>query len=302
MDFTDEELRELSAFLARRLTPELQPVRTAEVLPSACDAWEKILMEARSAGRLSQVVSSAAKVLPRDAYLREASALLDPPTRAQSWLTGGVMVLAAAVLVCISLAGFATTGVLAAIEAAGPGTLAVVEEPLHREAVPAVEIVTPVAPVLQPTLQEEPEASVPEVDLQESPRETLQAEASSPADEPDLEVGASTVPAVAAAPLPEKPVAAPRSEDDDRICKTGGWVYTGTTAPSDLYVVPFAVHVRAAPPSKENGWNTHTPTRCWLRKGDVVRLAEPPLALPGGLYWIHVAPVEPEVAWADTGR
>lgn len=300
MDFTDEELRELAAFLARRLTPELQPTDSTDAPPEAFDDWERVLSEARAAGDLGKVIQAAARVLPRDPYLREACALVaPPPTRGQSLLAGGLMVGLAAVLVLISLAGFATTGVLAAIESAGPGTLALSVESAPAGRAPERSGNPP------PTGGVAFEAVVPTAPNAAASSGDAGPDAVAPLVAPEFALGeAARVPRMEDGPS-EGPLEPAGLDDeiDGRPCKVGGWVYAGTKQPSDVYVVPYAVHVRAAPPTKENNWNSRTRTRCWLRKGDVVRLAEPALQLPGGHYWVHVAPAgDADVAWVDTGR
>lgn len=73
-------------------------------------------------------------------------------------------------------------------------------------------------------------------------------------------------------------------------CKVDGWFYAGTDTPSERFVAPHALHVRAEPPSRDNGWNARTEVRCYLGEGDIVRLDRAPLELPGHHFWVHLAP------------
>ncbi len=66
-----------------------------------------------------------------------------------------------------------------------------------------------------------------------------------------------------------------------------GYWYAGERAPEGtLVVMDRMVNVRAAYPSRANGWNTREPVRCVLRPGDRLLLSLPPVAVDGGGYWV----------------
>jgi hypothetical protein len=88
-------------------------------------------------------------------------------------------------------------------------------------------------------------------------------------------------------------------------CKGEGWVYAGRQRPAGTFVARYPVRVRTQPPTKDNGWSSSMPVRCYLRKGDVVRMDQPALELPHHHFWVHVVPEQIEradgVAMSDTG-
>lgn len=304
MQLTDSELRDLAVFLARRVTPELgrpdpsdapQPGRTPP------EAWLDVLREAREAGRLPQVIGRAAQVVPEDRALQEASTLVEGRPGAESLVAGGMMVLAAAALLLISVAGLSTVGVLAALEAAAPDLATNFsadraqhpEEPQGPSRTPSTAVAS-VAALWAPTdaatgAGDVGPAALAPVDAPGTPAPGAASRAprggDGPSEEP-LEQVAGDDPCAAAGP--------------GRI----GWFYVGRAAPGPRVVLPYATHVRAERPSRDNGWSRNTAVRCVLGKGDVVRLSGEAVELPGGHWWAPLSAgdaerVGDEVALAD---
>lgn len=301
MDFSDAELRELAVFLARRISPELIPLPGAseERVAAAVQDWERILREARAAGRVPKVLGSAARALPRDLALQEAARLVDPSAPVRSWFAGGLMVVATAALILLTLAGFTTSGVMVAMEAARPVLLAEAELPAEAGAEPA--------PVVMPSVED---AAPQEAAVAPAPEEPPAVASADPTDAPTDAHGA----------LPAKRLDGRAPETSDRgapgaagalripgvedmpaqasktgykpvdTCPKGGWVYAGRSRPEGTFVAAYHLRVRSAPPSKDNGWNSSTPVRCYLQKGDIVRMAQPALELPNHHFWVYVAP------------
>jgi hypothetical protein len=306
MDFSDTELHELAVFLSRRLGPELKPIERGTSAGDARAAtaqadWERVLREARTAGRVPRVLQSAARALPRDLALQEAARLVNPTAPVQSWVAGGLMVVASAALILLVMAGFTTTGMMVAMEAST----------LSSSALPAG--------VPSGTLQ-----ALGSADVAMDGGNAATGDASRPVEAhldagsvpPRVEEVATAVPRPEDGPaggalrdgladVVEEEASLLRQSAHEDSCKAEGWVYAGRQRPAGAFVARYPVRVRTQPPTKENGWSSSMPIRCYLRKGDVVRMDQAALELPHHHFWVHVVPDMIEradgVALGDTG-
>lgn len=277
MDLTDDEIRDLAAFLARRLLPDgtrPDPTDAPAAGRTPLSAWVDALRDARTTGRVPAVLRRAASHLPEDRALQEACTLVRDERRGphlESLAAGALFVVAAAGLALLAVTGFSTVGVLYALEATAPGPAVDVSADRLHPNFPTTPPVVPVAAV----------ASVADPSV---------ADAATRAGD----VGPVALAPVVAPGLPASRVATrvPRVEDGppegplEQGCS--GWFYAGTEDPGEVgstVAIPHRVNVRAAHPSRENGWDRRARVRCVLEPGQVVRLSGSPVALPGGHYW-----------------
>ncbi|MEQ1503123.1 MAG: hypothetical protein ABMB14_12875 [Myxococcota bacterium] len=310
IELTDDELRDLALFLARRIRPDLRPVQARigaiqGIDPELVQGWSASLQAARSAGTLARVVRDAADACPGDLALDEAASLFGgtaapvTPVPRESSRAYAVLTLAGVALAVLLVVSLASVGVWAGLAAAGARSAPVAasaSSPAPATPAPAPAQV-PVAP--GPRVVVAAPAAVP---VESAAPVAPDRVAPLVADEP---MGSVTrVPRVEDGP-PEGPLEPSAAPDLEKPCKVSGWFYAGRGKPESPYVVNHPVRVRAAPPTAENGWNIQAPIRCYLARGDEVRFAEPPLALPHGHYWIHLEPSEVyrpvDVASGDTG-
>lgn len=307
--FTDDDLHALACFLARRVTPDLRavPPATGAARPvelEAVVAWEHALADARARGGVAALVRQAAAVRPDDQALQEAANLVWPDRRGEGTRTAAVMVaVAALVALVVSVATLSTAGALLVVGIAIPDREVVVvsEDPALPAPVdprpPGIEVAAagPVAP--DSPLDRSGLGSPAPIRAGGVGAPALR-EGDGPLGEPLPDAVTEPVQAAAlvpiATPMSTRTVSdAPKAGNggDSGPCQVDGWFYAGRREPgSDVYVVPHPIYVRAEPPRKENRWNASTRVRCYLAKGDAVRLTEPAIGFPGGHYWIHVVP------------
>jgi hypothetical protein len=327
MDLNDDDLGALAWFLARRLTPDGQPPPPVTDLlhpvdPDLLAEWTAALSEARATGRLGAVLRDAVAARPADEALRETAGLVPgavgrPPPDSRA---AALLALAAMLMAMFGVATAATAGAVLLVGAALdlPGRSAaseptavvapsvrhgmVVEGPLVVEGPHPGLVVEGPHPGL---VVEGPHPGL----VVEGPHPGLIVEGPQPPSVPRgapapaavqlhdptplvASVGMAPAPAQTRPPAPSP--AAPRAASPaevERPCDEEGWFYVGRRRPKgDTFVVPYAVNVRAEPPSLENRWRSDTPVRCYLRKGDRVTLDRPPADAGHGHYWVHVEP------------
>lgn len=308
MTFTDDDLRALACFLARRVTPDLRVVPPAigslqPVEPEAVVAWEHALADARARGGVAALVHQAAAVRPDDVALREAAALVWPDRRGSGSRTLAVMVaVGAMVALIVGVASMSTAGALLVVGAAvgPPPVVTVTEAPSPAQQAlaevgdhPAASVRVVTAPDPAPSdVADGDGADVPAI----APMETV-AEVAPVAPPPREEEAPALrgedgplgepLGAVHATVAGDTPAASGRPSRAP--CQVEGWFYAGRERPADAFVAPHPMYVRARPPRKENGWRLDKRIRCYLAKGDVVRITEPPME-SNGHYWVKISP------------
>lgn len=275
MEWTDQELSELAAFFAKRLTPELSPLDPTDPPPPGDPAkpWVAKLERARDRGRLPSLARDIARAMPEDANLQEACALLQGGPRPQ----GNQKMWAAALASVLLFSGVAGAGLLAlsqraSVEPLQPQsmTVAAVTEP--AEAAPVV-----VPPEVAPVSVVEPGAS-----------EEVEAVSELPVEAPEPEVAAAepVVPAEpAAAPVVPNPTARCAGTPGEVV----GYWYAGSKKPGRQGArikLDRTVNVRADYPDVHNQFDKQAQIQCVLMVGDRVRLDQEPIEVPGQAYWV----------------
>ncbi len=302
MYLSDDDLRDLAAFFARRVTPDLQPV-DASVAPSPGrtpkQVWLCVLREAQSRRELGAVVGAVRRACPGDSALSEACELVTgEPTHWESVTAGGMLLAAMAGMVVVMGTGLFGLGVLAALET--PMMAAVLG---WEEAVAPSRFVT--------TNSVSSERLAPGQSSSEPTKDRAIRLGGSPPPRVAATGAAGDDRSAAAASMgpPDTPISGawtqvPRAEDGPPEGPLGqparcpapvgvrvGWYYAGTEPPGGVgewTEVPHSVHVRSAYPSRHNGWNKHASILCYLQPGDEVWLAEPAVELNGGHWWVPV--------------
>lgn len=115
MDLTNDQLESLAGFLARRLRPDLTPYDPidAPVRGATLQAeWARQLRRARLTHSVPRLIRAAARALPDDPALREASALAATSRAAarETWL---MLTSTALALLTTALGSLAATVALA---------------------------------------------------------------------------------------------------------------------------------------------------------------------------------------------
>jgi hypothetical protein len=127
MDLTDDDLGALAWFLARRLSPDGQPPPPVTDLlhpvdPTVLAEWLATLTEARSNGRIAQVLRDAVAARPDDEALRETAGLVPgassrPPGARRP---AALLALAAMLMLMFGVASATTAGAVLLVSSALP--------------------------------------------------------------------------------------------------------------------------------------------------------------------------------------
>jgi len=291
MDLNDADLRDLAAFLARRMTTEFAPIDPMDApLPGVDrgEAWRMVLTEARDGGWLPSLVSRVASAAPDDPVLQETCRLLHGPRANWPARLGGVLMVGAAMaMMALVVGGMGLTGALLALEA--------------REGAPvassdAVSLASDDAlPVAIDVSVDDAAGGLPGAG-----DDRLSAVAPTPAPAPDggaLVAGmTSRVEDGPPEESAEPGVGSLSSRRRHLKChgrpgEAVGYFYAGRHSPGnpgDTHVAARSVNVRVAYPSEANGWDKGARIHCVLRPGDQVTLSAQPIELPGGHYWVPV--------------
>jgi hypothetical protein len=262
MDFSEREINDLAAFFAKRFPSYEQRAALSEAAGLAGDAqltgdaltvWTDVVRVAVERKRLNDLVERAMQQRPDDDNLREMAAVITSGRRWRSkrWgLVVGGLVLAGAGLLLWS-----------------PWS----GEPSSELADEGVAVAS----------SEEPEPSSTEPEPEPEP---------TPAPEPEPEPEPEPVPAPVAEPTP-RPTGAPlRCEGPDG--EVVGYWYAGESAPAkgSSYTVDGGMNVRVDYPDVHNDFDARSALVCTLGHGWTLRIGHEPLAVPGGAYWVPLAP------------
>jgi len=270
----------LAGFFAKRFPDDDQredvaaragvPVSAAPATTAAA-AWERLLAEAETRGRLARLARAAARLDPEDANLQRAAALLArQEPRVRPALVG-------ALAVGVPLAAAGLVGVVAwfagsfdpDVAMAAPVVAPVAAEVTPVAVAPAEEPVGPAQPVgvaLAAGVATEPAVAGP-----------------------DLAAAVGAVPVQPAGGLADVP---PANEAGRCTLEAGGLIgywWAGDEAPGqagDVLEMAQDHNVRASLPSFQNHYDVRAPVRCVLLEGDRVRLTAAPEAVSGGAYWV----------------
>jgi len=309
MHLSDADLRDLAAFLARRMTTDFAPVDSTDTLPQgspAVDAWMAVLVEARDGGWLPTLVARITAARPYDATLREAASLLVPRRASPELRVAGLLFAAGAV-------GMGTMAAGGMVVAAALVTAEALQEPSPRELANAnVAHQTFEADSSQSashTTTREPgkvisAASTAEgLSLVRDGSYDAKAKDAAPADQDGDPVAVSAdhreedgPPDGISEPSIVKLV--PRGGPHFPSGKCGGlpgeavgYWYAGRHTPGvlgDSIVLDRMVNVRAEYPHEGNRWNTRARIRCVLEPGDVAHIGSEPIRIEGGHIWVPV--------------
>jgi len=312
MHLSDADLRDLAAFLARRMTTDFAPVTPTDTsIPdtSTADAWLAVLVEARDGGWLPSLVSRITEARPNDATLREAASLLVSPKPSTELRLAGLL-LATGIM---GMGGLAATGVVTA-------GLLVAFEALQET---PSETMNTNADNLAFLADSEQSADLL-VDTPAPPEPPSTISAARPAEGLSLAGdGLHAAVDLDAAPAdqdgdPDAVSADFRGEDGppESVSRPGvvtsvlrggphfssekcgghpgeavGYWYAGRRSPGPprtRVVLDRMINVRDEYPHRGNHWNARTRIRCVLEPGDVATISVDPLVIEGGHVWVPV--------------
>lgn len=272
MEWTDAELDDLAVFLAKRMRPDFS-LLCADDPPTPGDpvaAWRSALRDARDRDALPDLMARAAAAAPHDENLQHACGILrgPPPSPLR-------VVVAAALVGFVLVLGGGGAVAGAAVLSSAPADL------------DAAELATaPAAPVRAPATPAAPVA--PAAEAPASPTEPL-AVSDVPVVEPPSPEG-DAAPAVAVAPSdPPEPDTLADGRCAGRPGEVVGYWYAGESAPGKVgqaLTLDQSVNVRATYPTEGNRFDKRSPVRCVLSEGDRIVLAQAPIRVAGGHWWV----------------
>jgi len=289
MEFSQEEIEELSEFFAKRFPESYSRIRIANeagVLHveteslSAEEGWAKLLRNTQESGGLARLAVSADKLVPDDELLHEVSAIIagyrsssaprmtrqgsNKRVRLGAMGAGGLVGCMVLALVAWNIRG--TSDETQVQVTVNDATIAqeldavALAAPLENEPTVVASEDKDLAPV----------ASEPVVEKAE-PVEPVKKSVVATAEQPKIR----------------------RANDNGRCTLSeGGLVgywYAGSSvsaAVGDSITMEHAVNVRIDYPDKHNSFDKRTPIRCTLYSGDLVKLSQEPLLVPGDRYWV----------------
>lgn len=284
MDWTDPELDELAVFLAKRMRPDLT-LLCADDAPEAGDpvqAWRAALRDARDRGAIGGLMARAAAAAPHDVNLQQACGILRDPAPPRPLR----VVLAAALVGFVVVLGGG--GAVAGAAVLGSGRV--------DEAAPAAPVAAAPAQVAAPQVAVDGASEVADP----SPTAATPADdvVVAAADGVDAEVELAAAPVAVEAPAapptvaPVAPVAPTRVADarcGGRPGEVVGYWYAGERSPGKVgqqLTLDQSVNVRATYPDEQNRFDKRSEVRCVLSEGDQVLLAQAPIRVPGGHWWV----------------
>ncbi len=262
MEWSDNELEELAAFFAKRMTPGLEPLDPTDPPPpsSAQADWLTALKTAREGGMLPTLARQIGKVVPDDENLQHACALLAEGKGASP---SALMGAALSVGMALVLAGL------------GVYTLSPPELP---------------KPELQPQSVTQP-VQVAQV---APPAEDVHVAAVDVVPSPEAEEATVAVAEVEAPTQPDLVAKADVTPGTFQRCTGGegevvGYWYAGEEEPGaqgSTVTLTHAVNVRADYPDVHNRFDARSKVTCVLQEGDLVRLSRAAVKVPGNAYWV----------------
>jgi hypothetical protein len=266
MEWTDQELRELATFLARRMTTRLELIDPADP-PAAGDPigqWCNELKAAHDSGRLAVLSRRVSAVAPEDENLQKVCDLL-----ADSGGRKALQVMGAALSVGLFAVVAGGAWMMAAPEAAAlqPQSVTMARADVQTP-IRAASIQVPRETALSAAVLEVVSASIDDASAQ-------------PEAQPEI-----------AAPAPPPVVAATVAPAPGCVTKPGaivGYWYAGDSPPGaagDVITMGHAVNVRTAFPQDANGYDSRSAVACILEEGDRVTLSKAPMRIAGGAWWV----------------
>ena len=275
MEWTEQELRELATFLARRMTTRLELIDPADP-PAAGDPiglWCEELKAAHESGRLAHLSRKISRIDPDDENLQKACDLL-----AESGGRNALQVMGAALSVGVFalVAGGAWMMAIPSATPLQPQSVTMARADITPDPIRAVETSTIARTAL----------STPVLELVAAAVESAHA-----THEPDVQV--THAPPALTQPVPVAPGCV---TDAGEVV---GYWYAGETPPGtegELVTMPHAVNVRATFPHDSNGYDASGTVTCVLEEGDRVRLSKAPVRVAGGAWWVPLVTGDLETA------
>lgn len=273
MQLSETDLRDLAAFLARRVTTSFEPFDPTDAPPpvaSAADVWLVVLREAQARGNMSSLAARIRAVKPLDATLQEACRLLAGPSEQGE--------MGAALLVAVAAVGLGTLTLTSVVVA---GSLLLLEAHGETSAV-TTAISAPRRAEGLPDPGDDRSGAVASNAAADPSGHDVVAVAARVEDgppEPSPEPGAGSL------------VDSVRGHGKcrGRPGEAVGYWYAGRLSPGrvgDLVDLDRSVNVRVAYPEEANGWSSRTRIACVLAPGDRVRISRDPHVLRGGHVWV----------------
>ncbi|MAY81313.1 MAG: hypothetical protein CL930_11090 [Deltaproteobacteria bacterium] len=266
MLFSETERRELAEFFAKRFSdPSVRSMlaRQAGVDDPAKDAtpdvaWERLITTAQTKRRLPHLAVVASRTDQTDQNLQAVCNLLGARARI---VRTRLMTATAAASVAL---GFGVLGWhMGANDTAPVVAEAEIVAPIEVETVAAVEPIEEVVEV--PVVEEEPQ---PKIDLSGPGYITSHKKPKLVSNGPAWKNGRCT-----------------HNEPGDFV----GYYYAGKDLPGrqgETIEIKMGVNVRSEYPGNHNNFNKRGIVRCILKRGDMVKLTDPPILVPGDRFWI----------------
>lgn len=275
MEWTDQELDELAAFFAKRLTTSLSPLDPTDPPPPGNPAtpWRTKLGQARDRGRLPSLAREIAAAMPDDANLQQACSLLQGPGGRNSGQLAGWAMALSAVLVLSGITGAAGLVWLSQGAPVAPLEASSAAVAVRVEAEP-----TPI-----------PDPDQGRIGSDEAPEPAVQVEVlSARAVEPEGEDAAPEPPAQAPRAVGssgQRPTERCAGEDGQVV----GYWYAGSKKPGrtgSRITLDKTVNVRADYPDVHNNFEKKAAVQCVLMAGDKVKLRQSAIEVPGNAWWV----------------